>query len=109
MPLTAASWLSNTTAGPLNFRIDSSTPAVFGEGMLDRSDRAVLPVQVQFFPAPVLAEGCLRRHAAGRSQVELADPIAVGLGDVPMPDGLAEGRGMHGRLVAVDEAGTVEF
>ena len=27
--LTASSWLSKTRAGPVNFRIDSSTPAVF--------------------------------------------------------------------------------
>ena len=50
-----------------------------------------------------MAEGHLRRHAAGGGLEELAHRLAVGTGDVPAVDGIAQRRLMHGIGIAIDE------
>ena len=66
-------------------------------------------VEVKLVPAAFLAEGDLRRHAAGGGAEELADILGRGAGDVPMVERLAERGGVHRRQVAIDQAGMVEL
>ena len=57
--------------------------------MLGIADDAVLAVEVELVPAAVLAEGDLRRHAAGRGLVEVAHAFAAGAADVPAVERVA--------------------
>jgi hypothetical protein len=46
--------------------LEHGEAAILREGVLGRADDARFAVEIEILPAPVLAEGDLRRHAAGR-------------------------------------------
>ena len=126
--LTVASWLSKTRAGPVNFRIDfvdagglhdaaverdvalqHGKPAILGEGAFGRADGARLAVEVELGPAVRLREGLRGAHAAGSGHEEVAHRVGIGAADVPLVERVAHGQRVHGRLLAVDQAGAVEL
>jgi hypothetical protein len=49
---------------------------ILGKRILGRADDTLLPVEIEFVPAAILAEGDLRRHAARGRQKEVADILA---------------------------------
>ena len=72
-----------------------------------RYDDARLAIEVELFPAPLLAECDLRRHAAGGRLEEFTHRLAVGAGDVPTVDGVTQRRFMH-RIGTAPQRGGVE-
>ena len=77
--------------------------AILGKGMFGRADHALLAVAVQFLPARRLAEGDLRRHAAGRGAIEIAHFFAVGAANVPAGERIAHRAAVHRRQAGVDQ------
>ena len=63
MPATASSWLSNTMALPVNFQMDSSTPAVF----TIQPSSAILPNNTAKPPSCEMAFSLLRIQPFTRS------------------------------------------
>ena len=73
------------------------------------ADTALFPVGVQACVHLVLAERFLGRHAAGGSTVKSAHQGVVRRHHVPMVQGIAQGFGMNGADVPVDQVCAVQF
>ena len=70
--------------------------------MLRAADDAGLAIEVEFIPTPLLAEGDLGRHAAGRGEsARLGGGAGRRAVDIVLVDGLADGLGVHCTHVAV--------
>src|SRR5690606_16715376 len=80
--------------------------AFLGIGMLDAADAAFGAIQVQARPAGALAEGGLGRDTGRAGLEELVHRGVIGLGDVPLGDGLGHGPAVHGGHVGVQQAAT---
>ena len=89
--------------------VEHGQPSVGREGMFLVADDAVLAVGVERLPAPVLTEGDLGRHPARRCTEEGVHRFVFGALDVPLVQGFAQARAVHGRHIGVQQAGAVEF
>src|SRR3546814_6790361 len=63
--------------------------------MLRRPDHPRLAVEVERCPAPILAEGRLRRHAARRRHEEFPHHRVVGPRDIPFVQRIAQRRAVR--------------
>ena len=77
--------------------------------MLDGTDNAVFAIGVEVLPARILAERGLGGYAARSRTEEFAHGFIVGARDVPAVDGVADGRGVNGRAIAMDQPAAVKF
>ena len=66
-------------------------------------------IGVEFGEAPVLAEGGLGRHAAGRRALEGAHRFALRLRDVPARQRIRHGRAMDCWQRGIDQPGAIEL
>ena len=83
--------------------------AVLRIGVFKIANDAFLAVDIEFVESRGLAEGDLRRHAAGRGAIKLLHAEARVAAHVPARQRLAERAGADIADAGVDEARAIEF